>query len=404
MKMKAIILLLFTLLGVASCITDHPSPQVLKVSEDLLRFSGNGGAWRLTINSNCDWQITGGDSWCTPDTTAGSKTMDILVSVDTNDTHSERSTSLTFTCEQKQVDIHIYQDTTGNNYYYELPVIFHLFYAEPTDSLQNASQEIFNRMIEECNRLYNTSTNSVAMNLKLVAATEDPQGNPLAEPGIERTLKTPSAVMSCESFMSESNTEYSSFLWDLNKYINVFVYTFTETSTAGISHLPYTPRENSLVGLQANNYYFSNQPTYPHCISINNTYITQEDAYITLAHELGHYLGLFHVFSENGCDESDYCDDTPNYNRNTYLEWLQTLTPPYNFQEVIQRTSCDGEASYISTNIMDYYYSYQDRFTAQQYSRVRHVLENSPLIPGPKNIATTKAAPDDIIPEVRAIR
>ena len=33
-------------------------------------------------------------------------------------------------------------------------------------------------MIDECNRLYNTGTNSIPMNLKLVAATEDPAGNP----------------------------------------------------------------------------------------------------------------------------------------------------------------------------------------------------------------------------------
>ena len=166
--------------------------------------------------------------------------------------------------------------------------------------------------------------------------------------------------------------------------------------------LPYTPRENSLPGLTANNHYFSNMPSYTHCISINNTYITEDDVYTTLAHELGHYLGLFHVFSEQECNETDYCEDTPNYDRNAYTEWLSTLTPPYNFQEVVKRNGCEGE-SFISTNVMDYFYSYQNRFTANQYSRVRHVLENSPLIPGPKNIITTKVAREDIVPAARAI-
>lgn len=33
---------------------------------------------------------------------------------------------------------------------------------------------------------------------------------------------------------------------------------------------------------------------------------------------------------------------------------------------------------------MDYEYTYQDEFTEEQYKRIRHVLENSPLIPGIK--------------------
>ena len=128
----------------------------------------------------------------------------------------------------------------------------------------------------------------------------------------------------------------------------------------------------------------------------------EKDAYVTLAHELGHYLGLYHVFSEKECEETDYCDDTPNYNRTAYLNGLAELTPPYNFQEVVQRTSCEG-LLFISTNIMDYYYSYQNQFTENQRARVRHVLENSPLVPGPKNIVATKARADDTIPEVRYI-
>lgn len=320
MKIQRLIFLIFTTIVVFACVTDHPSPQVLKISENTLRFSGNGGVWKLTVNSNCEWKITGGDTWCTTDKMEGSKTAEILIQVDTNDTKAERDTRFTFTCDQKEAEVHVYQDTSGNNYYYELPVIFHLFYADETDSLQNASGEFFTKMIDECNRLYNTGTNSIPMNLKLVAATEDPAGNPLAEPGIERILKTPAAVMSCEDFMAQSNTSFNSFVWDLNKYINVFVYTFKEKTTAGISHLPYTPRENTLPGLTANNHYFSNMPSYTHCISINNTYITEDNIYVTLAHELGHYLGLFHVFSEQGCNETDYCEDTPNYDRNTYTE------------------------------------------------------------------------------------
>lgn len=170
MKIQRLIFLIFTTIAVFACVTDHPSPQVLKISENTLRFSGNGGVWKLTVNSNCEWKITGGDTWCTTDKMEGSKTAEILIQVDTNDTKAERDTRFTFTCDQKEAEVHVYQDTSGNNYYYELPVIFHLFYADETDSLQNASGEFFTKMIDECNRLYNTGTNSIPMNLKLVAA------------------------------------------------------------------------------------------------------------------------------------------------------------------------------------------------------------------------------------------
>ena len=78
MKIQRLIFLIFTTIVVFACVTDHPSPQVLKISENTLRFSGNGGVWKLTVNSNCEWKITGGDTWCTTDKMEGSKTAEIL--------------------------------------------------------------------------------------------------------------------------------------------------------------------------------------------------------------------------------------------------------------------------------------------------------------------------------------
>ena len=81
MKIQRLIFLIFTTIVMFACVTDHPSPQVLKISENTLRFSGNGGVWKLTVNSNCEWKITGGDTWCTTDKMEGSKTAEILIQV-----------------------------------------------------------------------------------------------------------------------------------------------------------------------------------------------------------------------------------------------------------------------------------------------------------------------------------
>lgn len=101
------------------------------------------------------------------------------------------------------------------------------------------------------------------------------------------------------------------------------------------------------------NYPLSKPGNFPYCVSLNAAYIDKDfegsryttdkgnskgyiyhtaDPNATLAHELGHYLGLFHAFSEKTGDKSnseeadndedtDYCTDTPSYNRVAYTKW-----------------------------------------------------------------------------------
>ena len=47
---------------------------------------------------------------------------------------------------------------------------------------------------------------------------------------------------------------------------------------------------------------------------------------------------------------------------------------------------------------MDYYYGYRDRITPDQRTRIRHVLDHRPLIPGPK-IAVENTSRAEIIIE-----
>lgn len=383
MKLIKIIGWIFPLIFL-SCAKDIDPPQVLKVSESILYFTGNGGNWTVTVNSNCDWQLHGTNEWCIADKETGSKTEQIKLTIANNDTHQKRSTRLLLDCDQHQTAITIEQDTvTGSNHRYELPMIFHVFYTDETDSVQYIGSEVISRLITACNKKY--STESIDINLEITVPTTDPDGIPLEEPGIVR-IKRNNIKISCENFMDSKTTEYTSYLWDPNKYINVFIYTFRETYTLGISHLPYVPVGNSIPGLQANNYHFTHLPDYAHCISLNNTYLNEADAPQTLAHELGHYLGLLHVFSQDSCIDNDYCTDTQTYDRAAYENWINQLEPgSVSFNQLVERTNCEQQ-TFISRNIMDYDFSYFDRFTPQQFARIRHVLENSPLIPGPKNV------------------
>lgn len=193
--------------------------------------------------------------------------------------------------------------------------------------------------------------------------------------------------------------------------VNVMVYNFkddesTNSTTLGIAHIPFsTVGSNYLEGLSKTqkSYLEKQNLKFPYSVSINSLFINDQststqystaDITVTLAHELGHYLGLHHAFSENdegiydGCFDSDYCDDTPTYNKVEYdADYAYTAkNDPANFtfDYLVKRKNCKTNQTFTSTNIMDYSVSYSDRFTNDQRSRIRHVLTYSPLIPGPK--------------------
>lgn len=299
--------------------------------------------------------------------------------------------------------------------YYQLPVIFQVLYTN-NNSASYVSQKRVSEIIAAVNKLYNNSNNkSVDMNLEFVLATENEQGQQLDEPGVNRIVVN-KASFDCEKFMEDRNN--LKYLWDTNKYINIVLYTFTEENILGISHLPYTVKPDALDGLNQLNYFPQHSNlNYPHCISINKKWINADssvegklynstDVVPTLAHELGHYLGLFHSYNEkedeNGevdldiCEDTDYCEDTPPYNRseyedfcNNYISKLGRELAYSDIQYLIKRTNCLTQEKSIPNNIMDYDYSWLNRFTSNQRERIRYVLTHSPLVPGPKETSAS---------------
>lgn len=295
------------------------------------------------------------------------------------------------------------------NLHYEIPVIFHILYKDFTDPDQFIPPARIGELISSVNSRFKGSAISQDMNLSFTLAREDEAGNKMDIPGIEYIYWTENYPIDCNSFMSDNSGRYTSYLWDPNRYVNVMVYNFSMEEdnyvTLGISHLPFSVKGDTfLEGLEEIPYQKLEKENlmFPYCVSINSQYIYREstssrydsaDANVTLAHELGHYLGLLHVFNEDEYDtgDSDYCDDTPCYSYPAYLKSVVKLTSSGkdSFDYLVRRTSLNG-TEFISRNIMDYGCSYSDQFTPDQKSRVRHVLRYSPMIPGPK-AAGTKA-------------
>lgn len=402
MNNRLVILILLPLFWICSCAEDRPAPQVLKTSEHNISFSGSSGAWMLTVNSNTNWTVENETNWCRVNKESGYNTEHLVVSVDSNNTGVPRSTTLRLLSQFHEVSIHVSQDTLRGDYHYKLPVIFHVIYEQgkENDSIQSVKTETLHQLVDQVNYLYRNGQNSVDMNLELVLATETPTGEALPEAGIERIQNSVLAYYNADNFLSQEKPDFAALTWDPNKYVNVYLFTCTQKDLLGVSHMALTPRQNGLEGLQANNYYYTHLPKVPWGIVLNNTFINEKRAYTTLAHELGHYLGLLHVFGEDSCDETDYCDDTPSYNRK---EYEASLKEEMQEQELYNRIGCDG-IPFVSYNIMDYDFSHLNQFTLEQYKRIRHVLENSPLIPGPKNIIVTKSLSEDVKPEIRIMK
>ena len=336
---------------------------------------------------------------------------------------------------------------TGDDYVYHLPVIFHVFYDDPYNKSQYIEYIRLREILNNVNELfqgdvYNVNLDTTASeNVHVVfeLAQKDANGKTLSTPGVEY-IKVSNSTFDCEQFMKDKNkAQYS---WNQNDYINVMVYTFKKTSndseTLGISNLPYQVKGYPEIEGLANgkNYPLNKLGNIPYCVSLNAAYIDKDfegsryttdkgnskgcqycvyDPNATLAHELGHYLGLFHDFSEvkdkkgnsepaNNENDTDYCTDTPSYNRVEYAKWLNDYMkqketeaaalgkkPEFTMQELAKRSNRDRQ-EWQADNLMDYSVCYSMRFTPEQVHRMRQVLYYSPLIPGPKKVRPTTRA------------
>lgn len=335
---------------------------------------------------------------------------------------------------------------TGDDYVYHLPVIFHVFYKDSKNPSQYISNTRLKELLGNVNELYQGNIYNISLDtiesenihVQFELAERDANGKKLSTPGVEY-IKINEDSIDCEDFMHSKT--YAKYSWNQNDYINVMVYPFKNTDhtsvTLGISNIPYKVAGfPDIEGLTNGKNYPLNKPgSFPYCVSLNAIYVDKKyegtryttdkhqqnyqyntaDPNATLAHELGHYLGLFHTFSEKAGkkdkseaadddDDSDYCEDTPSYNRIAYGKWLIQYMEEarkinkdtaFTVKQLAKRTNTKGK-EWQADNLMDYSICYSMRFTPDQAHRMRQVLYYSPLIPGPKKARTSTRAWNEI--------
>lgn len=319
-----------------------------------------------------------------------------------------------------------------------IPVVFHILYENAASTVQNPPAAIIRQRIEQMNKFYASTlfTNdtipgvpSQDIGLTFTLATHDPNGNVLTEPGIDRVQYAGSTSMSGSTFLMSNNSlpKNEAIFWDPNRYVNIWLFGFdlvNEARVAGMAILAYCTSSHPLFGLRSGGEaYFKDIPSNMHGIALNNRYflppsninpsiqkdLLNDEGMFTLCHEMGHYLGLHHAFSETPPDANgnftghlnpdnasdDGCADTPKYDRPKYDTLLRYNMLPYSGY---LRQPCDGGDLFVSTNIMDYYYSFRTQFTPEQKRRIEHVMQYSPLIP--RGTAQTKALLENFTGEI----
>ena len=228
---------------------------------------------------------------------------------------------------------------------YTLPVVFHVVYNTPTENIHDSLIYSQLDVLNECFRRLNADTVNMRtdfenlvgdVKIQFELATVDPQGNSTS--GITRT---PTLIYNFMGDMTDPNFYqdiYSNVFritddqnggvaaWNTDQYINVWIGDLSaSTGVPGQS-------EEMLIGLAT--------PPLNHSSFINvlDMSILEEDGVIlhyksvgannpipysigsaannnksgkTMVHEMGHYLGLRHIWGDGDCGMDDYILDTP---------------------------------------------------------------------------------------------
>ena len=289
-------------------------------------------------------------------------------------------------------------ETISDDYEYKLPVVFHVLYKDKNDQKQYPSEARLKLVLDSVNALYKRNH----MNITFTMAEKDEDGKELSEKGIMRH-EIDSTSMNPMNFIRESS-KYGEYTQNIHKFINIYLFQYDKENeqSMGMSVLPVMPSDHTMEGVPDTTATFLNNHTKyanPWGVTINSQYILESQkwgninpmcAWNTLAHELGHYLGLLHTFSENKCEEDDYCSDTKNCDYEAYIDEVELFfkdikeDATVSFWDLPQRTDCQTSEKYFAHNVMDYMYTIADSLTTQQRKRTRQVLNYCPSVPGLK--------------------
>jgi hypothetical protein len=213
---------------------------------------------------------------------------------------------------------------------YRIPVVFHIVYNTQNENLHDSLIESQMRILNECFRRKNADTNNTRDLFKPLAADIrvefymaqiDPNGD--STNGIVRQVTSKSTFYSGSTTLSMDEVKYSirggSDAWNTENYLNIWVcdlsfreipiilgYAFPPVNATGWNQNAYVGKERQGVVLHYSIVGEGNP---------SNTSGPNSTSFRTAVHEVGHFLGLRHIWgdgpAQNGCNVDDFIDDTP---------------------------------------------------------------------------------------------
>ena len=261
-----------------------------------------------------------------------------------------------------------------------IPVVVHIIHnGEPVGTGSNISYEQVVSQIEVLNEDFrrkpgtngfNDHPDGVDCEIEFFLAEIDPNGDSLVEPGVDRIdggrefwpkgpIRNP-----IDSLIKPST------IWAPEDYFNIWTVNFGGFVSRDLLGYAQFPSNSDLPGLDDDEgsqetdgivigyKYFgsSEKGNFPELFA-------PFDLGRTTTHEVGHWLGLRHIWGDGDCSVDDYCTDTP------------TAEAP-NF-------GCSANISCASEDMIENYMDYTDDgcmrvFTLEQKERMHTVLQNSP--------------------------
>jgi len=278
----------------------------------------------------------------------------------------------------------------NQNVNYTIPVIFHVIHGgQSVGSFPNISQAQINSQITILNNDFagtglnvgNISSTGFSpsliadCNVTFCLADKNASGATLPEKGIERLnyisngWADPTSFTTITNFRNYiENTIKANTIWDPTRYLNIWI-TDVNPSVGLLGYATF-PSGTALTGLSSSLGTATTDGVWCWTKSIGDvgTLYYPYDKGRTATHEIGHWLGLRHIWGDASCG-NDFCADTPTQQQEN------TGCPTY------PSPSCsNGVTGDMFMNFMDYSNDLcLYMFTNDQRSRIQTAMSSCPF-------------------------